>query len=109
MQDFCRFQDLPLQNPEFKILADFKNLALQNPELKILSDFKILAFQNPEFKILADFKILAFQNPKFSILDDFMIFASKILLTEVTRISVPPLYFIDDTPTVLYNQKYKEY
>ena len=30
-------------------------------------------------------------------------------VTEVTRISVQPLYFINHTPTVLYNQKYKEY
>ena len=30
-------------------------------------------------------------------------------VTEVTRISVQPLYFIYHTPTVLYNQKYKEY
>ena len=30
-------------------------------------------------------------------------------VTEVTRISVQPLYFIDHTPTVLYNQRYKEY
>ena len=32
-----------------------------------------------------------------------------IIVTEVTRISVQPLYFINHTPTVLYNQKYKEY
>ena len=31
------------------------------------------------------------------------------IVTEVTRISVQPLYFINHTPTVLYNQKYKEY
>ena len=30
-------------------------------------------------------------------------------VTEVTRISVQPLYFRNHTPTVLYNQKYKEY
>ena len=30
-------------------------------------------------------------------------------VTEVTRISVQPLYFTNHTPTVLYNQKYKEY
>ena len=30
-------------------------------------------------------------------------------VTEVTRISVQPLYFINHTPTVLYNQNYKEY
>ena len=32
-----------------------------------------------------------------------------ISVTEVKRISVQPLYFINHTPTVLYNQKYKEY
>ena len=32
-----------------------------------------------------------------------------IVVTEVTRISVRPLYFTNHTPTVLYNQKYKEY
>ena len=31
------------------------------------------------------------------------------VVTEVTRISVQPLYFRNHTPTVLYNQKYKEY
>ena len=31
------------------------------------------------------------------------------IVTEVTRISVQPLYFRNHTPTVLYNQKYKEY
>ena len=31
------------------------------------------------------------------------------LVTEVTRISVQPLYLINHTPTVLYDQKYKEY
>ena len=30
-------------------------LALQNPEFKILADYKILAFQNPQFKIFPDF------------------------------------------------------
>ena len=30
-------------------------------------------------------------------------------VTDVTRISVQPLYFRNHTPTVLYNQKYKEY
>ena len=30
-------------------------------------------------------------------------------VTEVTRISVQPLYFRNHTATVLYNQKYKEY
>ena len=30
-------------------------------------------------------------------------------VTEVTRISVQPLYFRNHTPTVLYNQKNKEY
>ena len=30
-------------------------------------------------------------------------------VTEVTRMSVQPLYFINHPPTVLYNQKYKEY
>ena len=30
-------------------------------------------------------------------------------VTEDTRISVQPLYFTNHTPTVLYNQKYKEY
>ena len=30
-------------------------------------------------------------------------------VTEVTRISVQSLYFINHTPRVLYNQKYKEY
>ena len=38
--------------------------------------------------------------------------ASKLFftsVTEVTRISVQPLYFTNHTPTVLYNQKYKEY
>ena len=33
----------------------------------------------------------------------------NLSVTEVTRISVQPLYFINHTPTVLYNQKYKEY
>ena len=33
----------------------------------------------------------------------------KWTVTEVTRISVQPLYFRNHTPTVLYNQKYKEY
>ena len=33
----------------------------------------------------------------------------EISVTEVTRISVQPLYFRNHTPTVLYNQKYKEY
>ena len=32
-----------------------------------------------------------------------------VIVTEVTRISVQPLYFRNHTPTVLYNQKYKEY
>ena len=36
------------------------------------------------------------------------IYCSSIV-TEVTRISVQPLYFTNHTPTVLYNQKYKEY
>ena len=33
----------------------------------------------------------------------------NIAVTEVTGISVQPLYFISHTPTVLYNQKYTEY
>ena len=33
----------------------------------------------------------------------------SLTVTEVTRISVQPLYFINQTPTVLYNQKYKDY
>ena len=60
---------LTLQNPEFKILADFKILAFLNPE------FKIVTLQNPEFKILADFKILAFYNPEFKFLAYFKILA----------------------------------
>ena len=38
-----------------------------------------------------------------------MMAANNTSVTEVTRISVQPLYFINHTPTVLYNQKYKEY
>ena len=33
----------------------------------------------------------------------------NIAVTEVTRISVQPLYFISHTAMVLYNQKYTEY
>ena len=41
--------------------------------------------------------------------DRFLRYSFSYVVTEVTRISVQPLYFIDPTPTVLYNQKYKEY
>ena len=64
-----------MQNPEFKIFADFKILAFENPEFKIFADFKIPGFVKPQFEILADFKILAFHNPEFKILADFKILA----------------------------------
>ena len=35
--------------------------------------------------------------------------SGTVAVTEVTSICVQPLYFINHTPTVLYNQKYKEY
>ena len=41
--------------------------------------------------------------------DRFLRYSFSYVVTEVTRTSVQPLYFIDHTPTVLYNQKYKEY
>ena len=51
MEDFGRFQDFTLQNPEFKILPECKILAFQNPEFKILAEFMILGFPNPDLKI----------------------------------------------------------
>ena len=39
----------------------------------------------------------------------FRNFVFFVFLVVQYRISVQPLYFINHTPTVLYNQKYKEY
>ena len=66
-------------------MAHFNILPLQNPEFKILAEFKILGFQNHEFKLLTDFKFLASQTKKSRFKGNFSKIPQKVAFAYKTH------------------------